>query len=127
MPSIQWPSLLRQISVRKYVEKRSAAVEEAAGHDDKPSIVMHDRDTKFTREFIATLKARGVRTNAPPKASPNLNGRCERAIQTIKYECLRQFIVFGKPPDEIDTVKRNQIEVKSYVGGLVKSFERKAA
>lgn len=32
-----------------------------------------------------------------------------------------------KPPDEIDTVKRDQIDVKSYVGGLVKSFERKAA
>ena len=33
----------------------------------------------------------------------------------------------GKPPDEIDTVKLDQIDVKSYVGGLVKSFERKAA
>jgi hypothetical protein len=30
-------------------------------------------------------------------------------------------------PDEVDTLKLNQIEVKSYVGGLVKSFERKAA
>jgi len=28
---------------------------------------------------------------------------------------------------EIDTLKLNQIEVKSYVGGLVMSFERKAA
>ncbi len=30
-------------------------------------------------------------------------------------------------PDEIETLKLDQIEVKSYVGGLVKSFERKAA
>jgi len=28
--------------------------------------------------------------------SPNLNGRCERFIQTIKLECLGKFIVFGK-------------------------------
>ena len=30
-------------------------------------------------------------------------------------------------PEEVDVLKREQIEVKSYVGGLVKSFERKAA
>jgi len=30
-------------------------------------------------------------------------------------------------PDEVDAIKLDQIVVKSYVGGLVKSFERKAA
>jgi len=30
-------------------------------------------------------------------------------------------------PEEVETFKLDQIEVKSYVGGLVKSFERKAA
>ncbi len=30
-------------------------------------------------------------------------------------------------PAEVDTLKLDEIEVKSYVGGLVKSFERKAA
>lgn len=30
-------------------------------------------------------------------------------------------------PDEVATVKLDQIVVKSYVGGLVKSFEQKAA
>ena len=30
-------------------------------------------------------------------------------------------------PDEIEALKLDQIEVKSYVGGLVKSCERKAA
>ncbi len=30
-------------------------------------------------------------------------------------------------PDEVETMKLDEIEVKSYVGGLVKSFERKAA
>jgi putative transposase len=37
-----------------------------------------------------------VRTNPLPKASPNLNGRCERFIETIKLEALRWFIIFGK-------------------------------
>ena len=71
-------------------------VEQTADREEKPDIVMHDKDTKFTKEFTAKLKSRGLRTNALPKASPNLNGRCERFIETIKLECLRKFIVFGK-------------------------------
>ena len=119
---------------------------------------MHDRDTKFTKEFVATLKAKGIRTNALPVASPNLNGRCERVIQSLKYECLFKFILFGQrhldhilsewvtyyntrrahmerdhlppireEPKEVAKLDRKQIIVRSYVGGLVKSFERKAA
>ena len=119
---------------------------------------MHDRDTKFTKEFVATLKAKVIRTNALPVASPNLNGRVERFIQTIKYECLFKFILFGhrhldhivgqwvnyynktrshmerghlppirEAPEEVPKLDRDQIIVRSYVGGLVKSFERKAA
>ena len=142
-----------------WVEKQADLfVDQTVGRDDKPSIVMHDKDTKFTKEFTAKLKDRGVRTNSLPKASPNLNGRCERIIGTIRWECLDKFIVFGKrhldylvsefvayynnhrshmerdwlppireEPDEVDTLKLDQIEVKSYVGGLVKGFERKAA
>jgi hypothetical protein len=30
-------------------------------------------------------------------------------------------------PEEVATLKLDEIKVKSYVGGLVKSFERKAA
>jgi hypothetical protein len=30
-------------------------------------------------------------------------------------------------PEEVDTLHADQIEVKSYVGGLAKSLERKAA
>ncbi len=119
---------------------------------------MHDRDTKFTKEFVASLKAKGIRTNALPVASPNLNGRVERFIQTIKYECLFKFILFGhrhldhivsqwvdyynktrshmerehlppirEAPKEVPKLDRDQIIVRPYVGGLVKSFERKAA
>jgi len=30
-------------------------------------------------------------------------------------------------PDEVDKLSIDQVEVKSFVGGLVKAFERKAA
>jgi len=131
---------------------------ETSGRAEKPAIVMHDRDTKFTTEFVLALEARSVRANALPKASPNLNGRCERVIQTIKLECLRKFLIFSQrhldhilrefaeyynrvrshterdhlppihaPPDEVPSLESDQIVVRSYIGGLVKSFERKAA
>ena len=140
------------------VEQTKEFLDQTIHREHKPSIVMHDRDTKFTKDFTATLKAKGVRTNVLPIASPNLNGRCERFIQTIKYECLFKFILFGKrhldhvvsefadyynkkrahmerdhlppireAPDEVVSLTRDKIEVRSYVGGLVQSFERKAA
>jgi putative transposase len=140
-------------------EQADLFLDQTAGREKKPDIVMHDLDTKFTKEFTAALKARGLRTNPLPKASPNLNGRCERFIQTIKQECLSKFILFGKRhldhiiaefveyyntarshterehlppvrvaiPEEIPDLPRDDITVRSYVGGLVKSFERKAA
>ena len=143
---------------RWVVKQTDAFIEQTAGRKEKPSILMHDRDTKFTKEFVATLKAKDIRTNALPVASPNLNGRVERFIQTIKYECLFKFILFGhrhldhivgqwveyynktrshmerghlppirEAPEEVPKLDRDQIIVRSYVGGLVKSFERKAA
>ena len=55
-----------------WVEKQADLfVDQTAGRDDKPDIIMHDKDTKFTKEFTAKLKSRGVRTNSLPKASPN--------------------------------------------------------
>ena len=142
-----------------WVEKQADLfVDQTASREEKPDIVMHDKDTKFTKEFTAKLKSRGLRTNSLPKASPNLNGRCERFIETIKLECLNKFIIFGKrhldhlvseftdyynhhrshmerehlppvrdEPDEVETLTMEQIEVKEHVGGLVKSFERRAA
>ena len=65
------------------VEQTKEFFDQSTGREMKPSIVMHDRDTKFTKEFTTTLKAKGIRTSVLPVASPNLNGRVERFIQTI--------------------------------------------
>ena len=141
------------------VDQTKQFLDQTMNREKKPSIVMHDRDTKFTKEFTATLKAKGVRTNVLPIASPNLNGRVERFGQSLKYECLFRFILFGKRhldhvvaswvdyyntrrshmerghlpplrkrvPKAVRKLSRNKIDVRSYVGGLVQSFERKAA
>ncbi|WP_437222511.1 hypothetical protein SH661x_002812 [Planctomicrobium sp. SH661] len=77
-------------------EQTRKFVDETAGREHKPDIVMHDPDIKFSQEFTDTLKAHGLRTNRLPKRSPNLNGRCAKFVGTIKSECLSKFIVFGK-------------------------------
>ena len=133
-------------------------IEQIKDRENKPEIILHDRDLKFTKEFTQTVKDAGIKTNPLPKGSPNLNGRCERFIETIKLECLNRFIVFGKRhlnhlvsefteyynhhrshsgtdnlppqstvPEEVETLEMDQLVVKSHVGGLVKSFEKKAA
>jgi len=134
-------------------------IEQTKDRENKPEMIIHDRDVKFTKEFTQKVKDAGMKTNPLPIGSPNLNGRCERFIETIKLECLNKFIVFGKrhldylnsefvryyntvrshmerehlppvrsgEPEEIETLKLSEVVVKSHVGGLVKSFERKAA
>jgi putative transposase len=142
-----------------WVEKQADLfVDQTAGRATQPDIIMHDRDTKFSKDFVDTVKKNGMRTNALPITSPNLSGRTERIIGQIKSECLSKFILFGRKhldhivaeyvdyfntrrshssranlppladqPEEVSLLRMDQIEVKSYVGGLVKSFERKAA
>ncbi|MBV07851.1 integrase core domain-containing protein [Rubinisphaera sp.] len=135
-----------------------AFVEETRNREKRQAILIHDRDTKYTKKFRETVEAGGMKTNPLPKASPNLNGRYERFVETIKLECLNKFIVFDKKhldyltdeftsyyntkrshmerdhlppireePGEVATISIDQIEVKKYVGGLIKSLERKVA
>ena len=60
------------------------------------SIVVHDRDAKFTRAFDGILNENGAKPNRLPPCSPNLNAYAERFVQTLKHECLNHFIVFGE-------------------------------
>jgi putative transposase len=59
-------------------------------------ILMRDRASKFTASFEEALKAGGLRVQRTPFRSPNTVAFVERFIQTIKYECLHYFVVFGE-------------------------------
>jgi hypothetical protein len=58
--------------------------------------LLHDRDTKFCREFQEILAAGGVECTPIPPRSPNLNAHAERWIRSVKHECLSQLILFGE-------------------------------
>jgi putative transposase len=58
--------------------------------------LIHDRDPLFTEAFTGILEAAGVRSVKIPAQSPNCNPHAERFVKTIKYECLRHFVIFGE-------------------------------
>jgi putative transposase len=58
--------------------------------------LLHDRDTKFCREFRDTLAAGGVECTPLPARSPNLNAHAERWVRSIQEECLAKLILFGE-------------------------------
>jgi putative transposase len=59
--------------------------------------VTRDRDGIFVNtKFDAVLKRAGVRVIPTAPHAPNQNVFIERWIQSIKYECVNHFLVFGQ-------------------------------
>jgi transposase InsO family protein len=72
------------------------ATMEGTGYLHRCRYLLHDRDTKFCREFRETLAAGGEKCLALAARSPNLNSYAERWVRSIKEECLSRLILFGE-------------------------------
>ena len=59
-------------------------------------ILICDRDTKFTEQFLRVLKDAGIDAVLTPSRSPNCNAFAERFVRTIKEECLSRMSVLGE-------------------------------
>ncbi|XHR30520.1 MAG: integrase core domain-containing protein [Chthoniobacteraceae bacterium] len=71
-------------------------VMELAERGERAMYLLRDGDTKFTEKFDRVFKSEGVKVKQIPYRSPNLNAYAERFVQSIKRECLSQFVVFGE-------------------------------
>lgn len=60
------------------------------------TLLIHDRDPLFTRDFAEILRPVGVKTVKLPPRSPNLNAFVERFVRSIKEECLDRIIPLGE-------------------------------
>jgi transposase InsO family protein len=58
--------------------------------------LIHDCDSKYTQSFDGILNAAGIAVVKLPPHSPNLNAFAERFVETIKTECVEQFVLFGE-------------------------------
>ena len=114
---------------------------------------IRDRDSKFTKAFTEILYSSGVKTVLCPVMAPKCNAFAERFVRTIKYECLNKVIFFSEKQliytiqqftDHYNTERPHQgignnviqgdfslttgdIKVKKRLGGMLKSYYRKAA
>lgn len=70
-------------------------VMELAERGKKASYLIRDGDTKFTEKFDEVFRSEGIKVKRLPFASLNLNAFAERFVQSIKSECLAQFVVFA--------------------------------
>ena len=58
--------------------------------------LIHDRDTKFCRSFDEVLRSEGARVILTPIMAPNANAHAERAIETIRAECLDWSLILSR-------------------------------
>src|SRR5258705_8467027 len=69
---------------------------EAYGWKVAPRYIIRDRDAVYGDVFIRRLRAMSIRDRPTAPRSPWRNGYCERAIGSIRRECLDHVVVFGE-------------------------------
>src|SRR3979409_2331195 len=69
---------------------------EAYGWKVAPRYIIRDRDAVYGDVFIRRLWAMSIRDRPTAPRSPWQNGYCERAIGSIRRECLDHVVVFGE-------------------------------
>jgi hypothetical protein len=74
----------------------SRQLTEAYGWKAAPRYIIRDRDAVYGDVFIRRLRAMGIRDRPTAPRSPWQNGYCERAIGSIRRDCLGHVVVFGE-------------------------------
>jgi transposase InsO family protein len=71
-------------------------VEAFPGDEATPRFLVRDRDAIYGDSFQRQMKAMGLRQLRTARKSPWQNGYCERAIGSIRRECLDHMIPLGE-------------------------------
>jgi transposase InsO family protein len=62
----------------------------------RPSLLIHDRDAKFSRAFDAVFRSDGMRVIRTPLQAPNANAHVERWVGSARRECLDRLLIFSR-------------------------------
>src|SRR6266545_686813 len=64
--------------------------------DQRPRLLVHDRDAKFSRAFDAVFHGDGIRVIRTPVQAPNANTHIERWVGSARRECLDRMLIFSR-------------------------------
>ncbi len=80
------------VTVRPTAERTLQQLRHTIPSDRKYRFLIHDRGRVFSKELDGSVKNLGLRVIKTPYRSPQANSICERAIGTIRRECLDHMI-----------------------------------
>jgi putative transposase len=69
---------------------------EPADQANAVKFLIRDRDAKFTASFDAVFAADGTRIIKTPIRAPQADAICERAIGTIRHQCLDRMLTLAR-------------------------------
>jgi transposase InsO family protein len=59
-------------------------------------LLVHDRDTKFSRSFDEVFRTEGIEAIRTPVQAPNANAFAERWVRTVRNDCLDRIFILGR-------------------------------
>ena len=59
-------------------------------------LLIHDRDTKFSRAFDEIFRSEGIDVIRTPVQAPNANAFAERWVRTVRSDCLDRILILGR-------------------------------
>jgi len=67
---------------------------QATPWSEGPQYLIHDRDTKYGKQFTSVARSIGIQQLKTPYQAPNANAVCERCIGSMRRECLYYTLIF---------------------------------
>jgi hypothetical protein len=63
---------------------------------ESPKFIIRDNDCKFGHSFDDVAVGAGIRVICTPKLAPKANAHCERAIGSVRRECLDHILILNE-------------------------------